>query len=180
VFRYILHHLSHVPHSSRQLKASMPEDVPPQKHSNIFKLGQRFVKDTQTVLTVELCARIAVMVCSVLSSVSSCLSDGLFLIQRAQFLLFPGEDFWDELDIHLTWMREKANFDENKVSKYVLSSSAVLPQQAHFLPRAFKAALKEDREAHGKTEDYKLPEDAIVDAWQHTVDESIVADDAAA
>ncbi|KAJ7909748.1 hypothetical protein B0H13DRAFT_2330099 [Mycena leptocephala] len=124
------------------LKASMPEDVPPQKHSNIFKLGQRFVKDTQTVLTVELCARIAVM--------------------RAQFLLFPGEDFWDELDIHLTWMREKANFDENKVSK------------------AFKAALKEDREAHGKTEDYKLPEDAIVDAWQHTVDESIAADDAAA
>ncbi|KAJ7646106.1 hypothetical protein DFH06DRAFT_1211105 [Mycena polygramma] len=122
------------------LKASMP-DTGASTHANIFTLGQRFVKDTGTVLTVELCARIALM--------------------RAQFILYPGDDFWDELDKQLTWMREQAQFDEHKTAK------------------AFKIVLKEDREKHGKSEEYKLPKDAIVDTWQLTVDDSIAADGAA-
>jgi hypothetical protein len=34
----------------------------PKYHTNVFTLGQRFVKDTETVLTIELCAHIALMV----------------------------------------------------------------------------------------------------------------------
>jgi hypothetical protein len=94
----------------------MPDKEPPKNHTNIFALGQRFVKDTQTVLTVELCARIAVMVCFLpLPVVMPLNSDPT---QREQYVLHPGDDFWDELDNHLTWMREEANFDENKIAKY--------------------------------------------------------------
>ncbi|KAJ7033583.1 hypothetical protein C8F04DRAFT_1395980 [Mycena alexandri] len=121
-----------------QLKASMPSKASPAEHTNIFALGQRFVKDTQTVLTVELCARIALM--------------------RQRFILFPGDDFWDELDKRLVWMRKQANHDPAKIAK------------------GFKLVLAEDREKHGNSADYQLPEDAIVDTWQLSVDDSIAAD----
>ncbi|KAJ7027629.1 hypothetical protein C8F04DRAFT_1399395 [Mycena alexandri] len=120
------------------LKASMPSKASPAEHTNIFALGQRFVKDTQTVLTVELCARIALM--------------------RQRFILFPGDDFWDELDKRLVWMRKQANHDPAKIAK------------------GFKLVLAEDREKHGNSADYQLPEDAIVDTWQLSVDDSIAAD----
>ncbi|KAJ7347267.1 hypothetical protein DFH08DRAFT_960613 [Mycena albidolilacea] len=119
------------------LKASMPRGDP-KSHTNIFALGQRFVKDTETVLTVELCARIALM--------------------RQQYKLFPGDDFWDKLDQRLAWIRKTAGYDENKISK------------------AFKLALADDRADHGITSDYTLPEDAVIDAWQASVDTSIDTD----
>ncbi|KAJ7450481.1 hypothetical protein B0H11DRAFT_2289004 [Mycena galericulata] len=120
------------------LKASMPPGVPATGHTNIFTLGQKFVKDTDTVLTVELCSRIALM--------------------RQEFKLYPGDDFWDKLDLRLVWMREQAEYDENKIAKM------------------FKKVLNDDRKAHGKSADYKLPEDVVIDAWQLSVDESIDAD----
>ncbi|KAJ7110938.1 hypothetical protein C8R44DRAFT_883392 [Mycena epipterygia] len=124
------------------LKASMPPKSPPKEHWNIFVLGQRFVKDTQTVLTVELCARIALM--------------------RQRFILYPGEDFYDKLDERLVWIREQAHNNPKKIAK------------------AFKVALNEDRANHSNSADYKLPEDAIVDSWQLSVDESILVDGAIA
>ncbi|KAJ7342775.1 hypothetical protein DFH08DRAFT_811116 [Mycena albidolilacea] len=120
------------------LKASILPKADPKSHTNIFALGQRFVKDTETVLTVELCARIALM--------------------RQQYKLFPGDDFWDKLDQRLAWIRKTAGYDENKISK------------------AFKLALADDRAEHGRTADYTLPEDAVIDAWQASVDTSIDAD----
>ncbi|KAF7358508.1 hypothetical protein MVEN_00901700 [Mycena venus] len=121
------------------LKNSMPEG-PSSGHTNIFALGQRFVKDTETTLTVELCARIALM--------------------RQQYKFYLGDDFWDKLDTELAWMRKEAGYDEHKISK------------------AFKLVLAEDRAAHGKSTEYTLPEDAVVDAWQASVDTSIDADGA--
>ncbi|KAJ7717129.1 hypothetical protein B0H16DRAFT_445966 [Mycena metata] len=120
------------------LKASMPTKASSAEHTNIFALGQRFVKDTQTVLTVELCARIALM--------------------RQRYILFPGDSFWDELDKRLVWMRKQANHDAAKIA------------------RGFKLVLAEDREKHGNSADYQLPEDAVVDKWQLSVDDSITAD----
>ncbi|KAJ7111880.1 hypothetical protein C8R44DRAFT_856494 [Mycena epipterygia] len=78
------------------LKASMPPKSPPKEHWNIFVLGQRFVKDTQTVLKVELCARIALM-----TAVHS----------------VPGEDFYDKLDERLVWIPEQAHNDPKKIAK---------------------------------------------------------------
>ncbi|KAJ7116087.1 hypothetical protein C8R44DRAFT_880459 [Mycena epipterygia] len=124
------------------LKASMPPKLLPKEHWNIFVLGQRFVKDTQTVLTVELCARIALM--------------------RQRFILYPGEDFYDKLDERLVWIRKQAHNDPKKIAK------------------AFKVALNEDRANHGNLADYKLPEDAVVDSWQLSVDKSILVDGATA
>lgn len=40
----------------------------------------------------------------------------------------------------------------------------------------FKKVLDDDRAGHGKSADYKLPEDAVIDSWQLSVDESIEAD----
>ncbi|KAJ6589470.1 hypothetical protein B0H19DRAFT_1226963 [Mycena capillaripes] len=116
---------------------SMPKG-PSTDHTNIFGLGQSFVKDTETVLTVELCARIALM--------------------RQQYKLYPGDNFWDKLDERLAWLRKTANYDEHKIAK------------------AFKLVLAEDRAAHGKSADYNLPEDAVPDSWQASVDTSIDAD----
>ncbi|KAJ6451170.1 hypothetical protein C8R45DRAFT_1113717 [Mycena sanguinolenta] len=78
------------------LKASMPEG-PSSAHMNIFALGQRFVKDTEATLTVELCARIALM--------------------RQQYTFWPGDNFWDKLDKELARLRKQGNYDEHKISK---------------------------------------------------------------
>ncbi|KAJ7867092.1 hypothetical protein B0H14DRAFT_2573066 [Mycena olivaceomarginata] len=78
------------------LKASMPKGDP-KYHTNVFTLSQHFVKDTETVLTIELCTRIALM--------------------RQQYKLFPGDNFWDKLDQRLAWIRKTAGYDENKISE---------------------------------------------------------------
>ncbi|KAJ6583122.1 hypothetical protein DFH09DRAFT_1309358 [Mycena vulgaris] len=76
---------------------NMPLSSVPKNHMNIFVLAQRFVKDCNTVLTVELCARIALM--------------------KQHFILFPGDNFWDKLDQNPVWMRKNAKYDENKIAK---------------------------------------------------------------
>ncbi|KAJ7765374.1 hypothetical protein DFH07DRAFT_770102 [Mycena maculata] len=78
------------------LKASIA-DKDPKKNPNIFILGQRFVKDTDSTLTTPLCARIALM--------------------RKYFLLHPGDLFWDELDGRLAWMQQNSGGDTNKQTK---------------------------------------------------------------
>ncbi|KAJ7819077.1 hypothetical protein B0H14DRAFT_2600902 [Mycena olivaceomarginata] len=93
---------------------------------------------TETTLTVELCARIALM--------------------RQQYKFYPGDDFWDKLNAELTWMRKQAGYDEHKIAK------------------AFKQVLADDRADHGKSAEYTLPEDAVVDVWQASVDTSINTD----
>ncbi|KAJ6604958.1 hypothetical protein B0H10DRAFT_2440305 [Mycena sp. CBHHK59/15] len=132
------HHLTQVRALfKRFLKQSLPEG-PPSAHLNIFVLGQHFVKDTKTVLTVLLCARIALM--------------------REIYVDHPGEEFWDELDSRLSWMRTTAGMDDNKIIKM------------------FKLVLNDDCAAHGVSSDYTLPEDAVVDQWQLSVDNAIDAD----
>ncbi|KAF7343759.1 hypothetical protein MSAN_01956600 [Mycena sanguinolenta] len=91
------YHLTQVRSNLKKfLKASMPEG-PASTHQNIFALGQRFVKDTEATLTVELCARIALM--------------------RQQHKFHPGENFWDKLDKELARLRKQGDFDEHKISK---------------------------------------------------------------
>ncbi|KAJ7896698.1 hypothetical protein B0H14DRAFT_3425485 [Mycena olivaceomarginata] len=126
-----------LPVSCLKLKASMLKGDP-KYHTNIFALGQCFVKDTETVLTIELCAHIALM--------------------RQQYKLFPGEDFWDKLNQQLAWICKTAGYNENKISE------------------AFKLALADDHADHSIASDYTLPEDAVIDAWQASVDTSIDAD----
>ncbi|KAJ7429672.1 hypothetical protein B0H11DRAFT_2248336 [Mycena galericulata] len=83
-------------HFKKLLKTSVAgEDT--KKHSNIFVLGQRFVRDTETTLTTPLCARIALM--------------------RKCFKLYPAENFWDKLDGRLASIREKADGDATKQTK---------------------------------------------------------------
>ncbi|KAJ7750073.1 hypothetical protein DFH07DRAFT_961492 [Mycena maculata] len=77
------------------LKASVADN--PKNHPNIFALGQRFVKDTDSTLTTPLCAQITLM--------------------RKYFLLHPGDLFWDKLDDRLAWMRENSGGDTNKQTK---------------------------------------------------------------
>ncbi|KAJ7686814.1 hypothetical protein B0H17DRAFT_1204021 [Mycena rosella] len=123
-----------------QLVASI-KDADPKKHKNIFALGQRFVRDTDTTLTTPLCARIALM--------------------RKYYTLYPGDIFWDKLDIRLAWMRENSKGDAAKQTKM------------------FKVILNDDRDAHGIRADYTMPDDAVVDEWQAEVDTVVDHDNTA-
>ncbi|KAJ7902588.1 hypothetical protein B0H14DRAFT_3422085 [Mycena olivaceomarginata] len=96
-----------------QARATFKKFGDPKSHTNIFALGQRFVKDTETVLTIKLCARIALM--------------------RQQYKLFPCDDFWDKLDQRLAWICKTAGYDENKISNLLwpmtaLTSDYTLPE----------------------------------------------------
>ncbi|KAJ7657146.1 hypothetical protein B0H17DRAFT_1213562 [Mycena rosella] len=126
--------------ASLNLVASV-KDADPKKHKNIFALGQRFVRDTDTTLTTPLCARIALM--------------------RKYYTLYPGDIFWDKLDIRLAWMRENSKGDAAKQTKM------------------FKVILNNDRDAHGIRADYTMPDDAVVDEWQAEVDTVVDHDNTA-
>ena len=39
--------------------------------------------------------------------------------------MYPGDDFWDELDKRLTWIREAAGYNKDKIAKYALRSNVV-------------------------------------------------------
>ncbi|KAJ7705342.1 hypothetical protein B0H17DRAFT_1126194 [Mycena rosella] len=124
----------------KNLVASV-KDADPKKHKNIFALGQHFVRDTDTTLTTPLCARIALM--------------------RKYYTLYPGDIFWDKLDIRLAWMRENSKGDAAKQTKM------------------FKVILNDDRDAHGIRTDYMMPDDAVVDEWQAEVDTVVDHDNTA-
>ncbi|KAJ7711524.1 hypothetical protein B0H16DRAFT_1745137 [Mycena metata] len=82
--------------------------------------------------------------------------------QRQQYVLHPGDDFWDELNKQLVWMRKQGNHEAAKIVK------------------GFKLVLAEDHEKYGKSADYQLPEDAVINTWQQNLDDSIIADGVAA
>ncbi|KAJ6602499.1 hypothetical protein DFH09DRAFT_1470145 [Mycena vulgaris] len=81
------------------LKANKQDKAlaPGPKHLNIFKLTQIFVEGTQCSVTVELCARVALM--------------------RKTFLVDSGSKFWDSLDASLAEIREKAGGKAKKIAK---------------------------------------------------------------
>ncbi|KAJ6542997.1 hypothetical protein B0H19DRAFT_1077018 [Mycena capillaripes] len=65
------------------------------EHQNIYDLTQAIIKDTQCSVSVELCARIALM--------------------RKVYLKHPGNNFWDKLDDRLAKIRSVANGDPKKI-----------------------------------------------------------------
>jgi hypothetical protein len=160
-------------HAAIQLKNSMPEG-PSSGHTNIFALGQRFVKDTETTLTVELCARIALMVCS---------------IPPAQFYELKF-DYRDNNTSFIQVMISGINSTPNLLgcanklattstrlpSTSLLATRIIIVADHSKFYRAFKQVLADDRASHGKSAEYTLPEDAVVDAWQASVDTSIDTD----
>ncbi|KAJ7143642.1 hypothetical protein C8R46DRAFT_1360444 [Mycena filopes] len=71
--------------------------APGPDHQNIFKLTQVFVDGTQCKVTVELCARVALM--------------------RSVFLQDSGPKFWDKLDSSLAAIRAQAQGNSKKITK---------------------------------------------------------------
>ncbi|KAJ7021322.1 hypothetical protein C8F04DRAFT_1195645 [Mycena alexandri] len=66
-------------------------------HQNIFKLTKIFVDGTQCKVTIELCARVALM--------------------RSVFLQDSGPEFWDKLDSSLAAIRAEAQGNPKKIAK---------------------------------------------------------------
>ncbi|KAJ6623229.1 hypothetical protein B0H10DRAFT_2213617 [Mycena sp. CBHHK59/15] len=71
--------------------------APGPEHQNIFKLTQIFVDGTRCTVTVELCARVALM--------------------RAVFLQDSGPKYWDKLDASLASIRSEAKGDAKKITR---------------------------------------------------------------
>ncbi|KAJ7716366.1 hypothetical protein B0H16DRAFT_1476780 [Mycena metata] len=71
--------------------------APGPEHQNIFKLTQIFVDGTQCKVTIELCARVALM--------------------RSVFLQDSGPKFWDTLDSSLAAIRAEAQGNAKKITK---------------------------------------------------------------
>ncbi|KAJ7878212.1 hypothetical protein B0H13DRAFT_2346752 [Mycena leptocephala] len=71
--------------------------APGPEHQNIFKLTQIFVDGTQCTVTIELCARVALM--------------------RSIFLQDSGPKFWDKLDAGLAAIRSAAEGNAKKITK---------------------------------------------------------------
>lgn len=85
----------------------------PASHQNIFTLAQNVVKGTQCTVTIVLCARLALMVCSRTWSLLSV----LMCPQRHVYLTHPGKNFWTKLDDKLAEIREQAAGDAKKLTK---------------------------------------------------------------
>ncbi|KAJ6542407.1 hypothetical protein B0H10DRAFT_2203345 [Mycena sp. CBHHK59/15] len=125
--------------------------APDAQHQNIFKLTLSFVDGTQCTVTVELCARVALM--------------------RQIFLQDSGPKYWDKLDASLAAIRAQAKGNAKKITKYVFLF--VFPSiLSEFIARAFHHILTTDQETHG-VKDYDL--DQNVDAFQQEVDDLIDA-----
>ncbi|KAF8136028.1 hypothetical protein K438DRAFT_1996993 [Mycena galopus ATCC 62051] len=82
------------------VRASLKPDedgvyAPNTEHQNIYDLAQAVIKDTQCKVSVELCARIALM--------------------RNVYLKHPGNNFWDKLDNRLSKIRNAAKGDKKKI-----------------------------------------------------------------
>ncbi|KAF7363215.1 hypothetical protein MVEN_00674300 [Mycena venus] len=69
--------------------------APNAEHQNIYNLTQVVIKDTLCKISVELCARIALM--------------------RNVYLKHPGNNFWDKLDDRLSQIRNVAKGDKKKI-----------------------------------------------------------------
>ncbi|KAJ6566321.1 hypothetical protein B0H19DRAFT_1025103 [Mycena capillaripes] len=84
----------------KAVRASLkPNDAgvyaPNAEHQNIYDLAQAVIKDTQCKVSVELCARIALM--------------------RNVYLKHSGNNFWDKLDDRLSQIRHAAKGDKKKI-----------------------------------------------------------------
>ncbi|KAJ7782556.1 hypothetical protein DFH07DRAFT_949347 [Mycena maculata] len=76
--------------------------APAADHQNIFKLTQTFVDGTQCTVTIELCARVALMASQ---------------FNRKVFLQDSGPKFWDKLDSSLASIRSQAKGDAKKITR---------------------------------------------------------------
>ncbi|KAJ6533719.1 hypothetical protein B0H19DRAFT_964909 [Mycena capillaripes] len=84
----------------KAVRASLkPNDAgvyaPNAEHQKIYDLAQAVIKDTQCKVSVDLCARIALM--------------------RNIYLKHPGNNFWDKLDDRLSQIRYAAKGDKEKI-----------------------------------------------------------------
>ncbi|KAJ7734972.1 hypothetical protein B0H14DRAFT_3613788 [Mycena olivaceomarginata] len=83
--------------ASLKLNKTDKKPAPSCDHQNIFKLTQIFVEGSQCTVTVELCARIALM--------------------RQVYLQEDGPKFWDKLDSTLAGIRAKASGDVKMIAR---------------------------------------------------------------
>lgn len=89
------------------------------------------------------------------------------------FIKDPSADFWNTVDKELVTIRETANGDSTKITKYVIPSSTVkCALNLSSYDRAFRHILKRDQAKHG-IKDYEL--DETVDTFQQEVDSIIEA-----
>lgn len=91
------------------------------------------------------------------------------------FIKDPSAEFWKTVDKELVTIRETANGDSTKITKYVIPSSTCALNLSSY-DRAFRHILKRDQAKHG-IKDYEL--DETVDTFQQEVDSIIEASAAA-
>ncbi|KAJ7062952.1 hypothetical protein C8F01DRAFT_1282336 [Mycena amicta] len=83
--------------ASHQPDPTTKKYAPVADHQNVYELATIFVKKTNCVVTIELCARIALM--------------------RSIHANSPGDNFWHEVDKALSTIRKRADGDAKRLAK---------------------------------------------------------------
>ncbi|KAJ7605423.1 hypothetical protein FB45DRAFT_879491 [Roridomyces roridus] len=130
---------------------SNTEPAPAAEQQNIYELAQAMVAGTQCTVTIEFCARVALM--------------------RKVYLEHSGGKYWDKLDAHLAEIRKVAKGDARKIARYF--SHSLIPNKILMHLSAFRHILDEDRRLHG-VNDYDIT-DGDIPTLQQEVDDLIDA-----
>ncbi|KAJ7441181.1 hypothetical protein B0H11DRAFT_2292471 [Mycena galericulata] len=123
------------------------EIAPGPQHQNIFKLTLSFVDGTQCTVTVELCARVALM--------------------RQIFLQDSGPKYWDKLDASLAAIRAQAKGSAKKITKafhHILTTD----QELHGV---------KDYELNEDVDAFQQEVDDLIDAGAKDVATSVTTED---
>ena len=150
-------------HDTIQIRQSVKANM------NIFSLSQAIVYSTPCRPTVQLCARVALMVSDLYRFYIEYLDEYLF--QRSIYAECNGcEKYWNLIDDRLEFIRSKAGNSTVKITRYaVLLVISGDHKPIILIYRAFNDILKTDRARYGTGEDYVIT-DVIADEWQQRVD----------
>lgn len=110
-------------HEISQIKVSLA--TLPSESDSIFDLATTIVANTRSTVTVPLCARIALLVS--LSFVVFIYTHAKSSLQRKVHVESCDGSYWDKVDARLLFIRNTADGVMWKITKYVLTSSNILP-----------------------------------------------------
>jgi len=90
-------------------------EIPGCDRMNIYELTKKLIMKTQCVISVQLCARIAIMV-HIPSQFQTVFTLTL-LLKRLVIKKHPGDNFWDKVDTKLDNICKKANNNKEKIKR---------------------------------------------------------------
>jgi len=139
---------------------------------NIYELTKKLITKTRCIVSVQLCARVAIMV-----RIPSQFQAGFtltLLLKRLVIKKHPGDNFWDKVDTKLDDIRKKADNNKEKIKRSAILLCGDIPSWLNCLmiSRAMRHCLDKDRETYGM-----LDQDDIKDGepndWLDDIDDAV-------